>query len=403
MINRIKRFFEIARERGLRDALSSAKSYLLFELPDPFFWTPLTRHIYSKYDKIGRSELRENAEITVETETEFIPFKSILGIRTNSQEVYHSELNRAASAEVPTGEKMAFYQPGDRFVTEIKEAKIKGEHGLCLNSENKIILEASGPENLQPASTINTLKQAIQELNFSFNDEPKEKIETATPLLIYYGDAYYHWTIEGMPKMFMLEKYSEKTNTYPDLLVRKDRSKFIDEYLEIIDYPGTIRYWNGGLSSIQKLVVPSYPDPTIEEIEWLREKMIERIEDENIGKKKILVTRQDADTRQIENFDEVKKELSKFGFETVTPGEHTVEEQVNIFKDAEIIVGVHGAGLTNIIYAENARIIELVGEEKNHATFSRISYVLNFDYERINCENVESNIKVNPKDVIDRL
>lgn len=379
MINQIKRFFEIAREIGLRDALTTTKSYLLFELPDSFFWTPLTRYIYSKYEKIDRSELREQAEITIKTETEFIPFKSIEG--------------------VPCREDQGFYRPGDRFVAAVDNAEIKGKKGFVTSSNNNIVSEAIGPPNIQPRRNLLSLNHALKELNFSFNKPAENNIRLASSLIVFAGNAYYHWTVEQLSKIFMLQKYGEKKGEYPDLLVRKDRASFIDESLEIIDYPGNVRYWSGGSKQINTLVVPSYPDQTKEELEWVRDRMISNSKNLDIGKEKILVTRQDAETRRIENFEEVKQELTKLGFETITPGKHTVEEQVNIFKDAEIIVGVHGAGLTNIIYSENAEVIELVGENKNHATFSRISNVLGHNYSRIKCETNNRNLEINIDDI----
>ena len=38
----------------------------------------------------------------------------------------------------------------------------------------------------------------------------------------------------------------------------------------------------------------------------------------------------------------------------------SVRDQVRLFRDARTIVAPHGAGLTNMIYAEHARIIELL-------------------------------------------
>lgn len=51
-------------------------------------------------------------------------------------------------------------------------------------------------------------------------------------------------------------------------------------------------------------------------------------------------------------------------------------------------------GLTNMIYSEDAYLIEIVGKKKIHALYAKLSYVLKHDYTRIQGENVEENIEV---------
>jgi capsular polysaccharide biosynthesis protein len=48
------------------------------------------------------------------------------------------------------------------------------------------------------------------------------------------------------------------------------------------------------------------------------------------------------------------------GFVAVDPGELSPEEQVRTFAEAECVVGVHGAGLTNLAFAPaGAGVVEL--------------------------------------------
>ena len=62
--------------------------------------------------------------------------------------------------------------------------------------------------------------------------------------------------------------------------------------------------------------------------------------------------------------------LSERGFVIIRPDEHRLVEQVRQFVAAEVIVGMHGAGLTNILFAPNAHLIELAGSYGTAAYFS---------------------------------
>jgi capsular polysaccharide biosynthesis protein len=53
----------------------------------------------------------------------------------------------------------------------------------------------------------------------------------------------------------------------------------------------------------------------------------------------------------------------------------TLEEQIDLFSNATHVIGVHGAGLTNLIHARTAAVLELFAE--NHG--------LRPDYFQIRC------------------
>lgn len=99
---------------------------------------------------------------------------------------------------------------------------------------------------------------------------------------------------------------------------------------------------------------------------------------------RIYVSRRDASKmRGIVNEDAVCALMERFGFEIVTPGEMTVEEQMVAFRDAEIIVGPHGAGLTNLVYCRSGRatrVVELAQMSYVPGFYVRICQAKGLDY-----------------------
>lgn len=63
--------------------------------------------------------------------------------------------------------------------------------------------------------------------------------------------------------------------------------------------------------------------------------------------------------RLIENEDALWSMLEARGFERVTPETLAFEDQIALFYDAECVVAAHGAGLSNLVFAEDARVVEL--------------------------------------------
>ena len=57
---------------------------------------------------------------------------------------------------------------------------------------------------------------------------------------------------------------------------------------------------------------------------------------------------------------EIERALVQLGFKTVVLGEMSVSDQIRSFSRARVIVGAHGAGLTNLMFAPpDAAVVEI--------------------------------------------
>jgi len=75
---------------------------------------------------------------------------------------------------------------------------------------------------------------------------------------------------------------------------------------------------------------------------------------------RIFVRRDHASHRLLANQDELAERLRREGFHCVDPGGLPVAEQMALFRAARLVVGVHGAGLTNLLFApRGCRVLEL--------------------------------------------
>lgn len=86
--------------------------------------------------------------------------------------------------------------------------------------------------------------------------------------------------------------------------------------------------------------------------------------------KYIYISRSDARSRRVCNETEVIKVLQRYGFESINLDGMSYFHQISLFSQASIIVGSHGAGLTNILFSSNATILEIHQPAHNKASVS---------------------------------
>lgn len=72
------------------------------------------------------------------------------------------------------------------------------------------------------------------------------------------------------------------------------------------------------------------------------------------SQRRIFLIREPRYGRGINNIDAVMQTAHRFGFEVIQTGDRSLEEQQEIFSASRYVVGIHGAGLANLIFRNNA-------------------------------------------------
>src|SRR5205814_1773554 len=84
-------------------------------------------------------------------------------------------------------------------------------------------------------------------------------------------------------------------------------------------------------------------------LQWLREQFCST---QHLNKdKRVYISREGVAHRRVINEDAVMSALEREGFLAVDTSRLSIAEKIDVFKDASLIVGVHGAGLTHSLFA----------------------------------------------------
>jgi len=105
------------------------------------------------------------------------------------------------------------------------------------------------------------------------------------------------------------------------------------------------------------------------------------------GQRKIFLVRGKHRRRTMNNSDEIFAILKAKGFESVDTDLLTVPEQIEMFAHARHVVGIHGAGLINILYRhpEHCSLFEIAEPMVREAhslngQYHNLAVALGFDY-----------------------
>ena len=102
--------------------------------------------------------------------------------------------------------------------------------------------------------------------------------------------------------------------------------------------------------------------------------------------KYIIVSRSKAIRRNLLNEKELIKKLEPYNFKLVYFEECDYETQINIARNCKIMIGYHGAGLTNLFFmTPKSLVIEIFNKNYQHEHFKFFSKALKINYKSFKC------------------
>ena len=186
---------------------------------------------------------------------------------------------------------------------------------------------------------------------------------------------FYHWFTDALPRLALLDRLPPDTGVLPAHM-----EPFQVETLRWMGLEARFRP-----TAETHLVVGSYlfSSPTAMTggtnpyaVRFLRDRVPRISDDEFRGPSKIYVVRR-GKTRGVVNEDEVVTFLERRGWTAVDPESLSLTEQIRLFAGASAICGVHGAGLTNILWCSpGCTVIELIASNYLNGCFESISSCL---------------------------
>ena len=211
----------------------------------------------------------------------------------------------------------------------------------------------------------------LQSIRFTRKRPMDEGILLSMP---FYHN-FYHWLIEILPRLISYDRCPSLHHV--PLIVPKSAPGFVAETLRLTGYLSKTVFLENGTYRFKKLHMLSKLSSILEvspdAIAWLNDKFKD-VGARRVTPKKIYISRGDAKIRFVSNEPQLTEVLTDFGFETMAMSGLSIPDQINLFRNAQYVIGAHGAAFANLAFAKpGATFIEFFSKGHYAPCFNRIS------------------------------
>ena len=237
------------------------------------------------------------------------------------------------------------------------------------------------------------------------------------------ADNYYHWMVESLPRLLLVQE------KYPDclLLIPEPAPGYVRRTVSLLGFNRVLplRRKTEEIVKVANLVLPElvyyYEEQEYinlfgtvrsevadsgsfteagnglqhqELIAVVRQKLLKGFAGTPVhAGRRIYVSRSRQKTRRLSNEQSIQPLLEKYGFETVYFEGMTFDEQVSLMLETEILLGVHGANMVNILFLQaGARVVEMMNKDHLNDAYYLMSSSIGLPYFSVPCAMADKSI-----------
>jgi len=219
----------------------------------------------------------------------------------------------------------------------------------------------------------------------------KKSHDTMSFLGLSIWSNYYHTLIEQTTRLHWL---LENTPANLTILTRGDFQGILGIVADAYSINFTPTFIDGSewrWCKAKTFIVPPLQPSTIDRHTAPFKQIRDNTEASELGRRILIMRRKRTFKDPVFVETEAK---AKYGLETFFLEDLELFNQIALFKSAEVVVGIHGAGLTNLLWCNaNTRVFEIFAlneratQQKGLTMYAKLAETLNLDYQPIYGQN----------------
>ncbi|MEO1391068.1 MAG: glycosyltransferase family 61 protein [Cyanobacteria bacterium J06634_6] len=298
----------------------------------------------------------------------FLGARSIKSLKAPLKSAYHPYPRLAEESQTLDSTAMHFLQRAQHLQTptyktpDIFTAKL---HNICFSPQYNI-LHTQSHQIIQ--ESISTQQDLTQFDIKSIYQKPVERITNVCTIFRSHKNGYYHTLIDNLPRLYLLhhprfqdiEEIQLLCSSQPTAVEAFYLERLLPKNVKVIQTHHTKPYL------LDDLIFPSFLSrrfsgylPT-----QYRNWFIQLAGPKRPRQKRhrIFISRiptHKGAQRCILNEEALYGTLRPYGFQRYVLENLSIQEQIDLFYDAEAVVAAHGAGLTNTLFSERIKTLEI--------------------------------------------
>ena len=261
----------------------------------------------------------------------------------------------------------------------LQNSFLLGHRGMILTAGHQVFQEFTHNFDVDP------LRRFLWKNPFyGFSADEKRMDGTGAVLISPESNNYYHWLSDVLPRIKAYEPVLDQIDYF--CIASTVPAKFLDMLPDFgVPMDKILLVGEKEKLGFSHLFVSTLPGSEGRSPQWavdyVREKLV-KATDEESPLRNIYFKRGNVAGRKIVNEDAVIAALQNEGFEIVDPGMMSVKEQIELAQQAKIIVGAHGAALSNLLFCTpGTAVIEIFTPDYFRTDcFYTLSSFLQLDY-----------------------
>lgn len=239
------------------------------------------------------------------------------------------------------------YGVPEKYLVRLPHVRLAGANGMVILPDGSYALELAFKKQ-------NLLKdKSIYGKPLPRGAVKKRGIYYSLLLVWANTSNYYHWMHDVLLRLYMVLDKLPKAIRF---VVPANLPPFKLETLRILGISDRVIPFDG--TQVWELEMLYFSPPSSrsgldspDADAWLRDLIQKSYGIAPRPAKRILISRKFAKKRRITNESEMQSCLEGYGFETCYAEQLTFQEQVALFTQSEIVIGSHGAGFMNLLFA----------------------------------------------------
>lgn len=259
---------------------------------------------------------------------------------------------------------------GSAFCAAIPRGRVLGSACTAIAAPGIVLADVS-PDSMRPLNDHRALR------SFAWAPPPRRLAGTSGLLGASGRQNYYHWLFDMLPRLGMIEQFYD-IERVDHWIAPATRLPVVAELLERCGIPAERVRCLGRFGHVRcdQLLVTAEPSPLNRSmrpsVEFLRRRLLGTDEASRRPSRRILLLRRA--TRRLLNLQELQPLIDRLGLEPTYLEGMSFKGQLALFSEAQLVVGIHGAGLSNIAFMpDEAGVVEILPSWYRVEFFSRLA------------------------------